>query len=42
VLNLLPELPLNGFHLVLKAQFQFLQANFFQLFVFGEIAFLGE
>jgi hypothetical protein len=39
---LLPKLALDGFHLVLQAQFQLLQAHFFQLFVFAEITFLSE
>jgi hypothetical protein len=38
----LPVLPLDGLHLVLQAKFQLLQPDFFQLFIFGEIAFLGE
>jgi hypothetical protein len=40
--ELLPELPLDGLHLVLQAQFQLLQPDLFQLFVFAEISFLGE
>jgi hypothetical protein len=39
---LLPILPLNGFHLVLETEFQLLQTNLFQLFVFAKISFLGE
>ena len=39
---LLPILALNGLHLVLEAQFQLFQPDFFQLFVFAEITFLGE
>jgi hypothetical protein len=39
---LLPEKTLDGFHLVFQAQFQFLQPDFLQLFVFGEISFFGE
>jgi hypothetical protein len=39
---LLPELPLDGFHLVFEAEFQLFQPNLFQLFVFAEISFLGE
>src|SRR5438094_1447579 len=42
LLCLLPVLPLNGLHLVLETQFQLLQPYFFELFVFGEITFLGE
>src|SRR5215469_3976533 len=38
----LPELPLNGFHLILEAEFQLFEPDFFQLFVVGEIAFLSE
>lgn len=39
---LLLILPLNGRHLVLESQFQLFQPDFFQLFVFGQITFLGE
>ena len=39
---LLPELALNGFHLILEAQLQLLKPGFFQLFVFAEITLLGK
>src|ERR1700722_8441852 len=39
---LLPELALNGFHLIFEAQLQLLKPGFFQLFVFAEITFLGK
>jgi hypothetical protein len=39
---LLPELPLNGLHLVFEPQLQLLEANFLKFFVFAEITFLGE
>src|SRR5208282_2925208 len=38
----LPELALNRLHLVFEAQFQLLEPDFFQLFVFAEITFLSE
>src|SRR5579871_4796380 len=38
----LPILTLDRLHLILEAEFQLLQPDFFQLFVFAEIAFLGE
>jgi hypothetical protein len=39
---MLPILALDGFHLILEAQFQLFQPDFFQLFIFGEISLLGE
>jgi len=33
--ELLPILPLNGLHLVFEPQFQLLEPDFFQLFVFS-------
>src|SRR5579883_2594606 len=42
VLGLLPETPLDQFHLIFQAQLQLLQPDLFQLFVFGEVAFFGE
>src|SRR5689334_3484177 len=39
---LLTVLALNRFHLVFEAEFEFLKADFFELFVFAEVAFLGE
>src|SRR5271155_606117 len=39
---LLPILPLNRLHLVLEPQFQLFKPDFFQLFIFAEITFLGE
>jgi hypothetical protein len=39
--ELLPELPLNGFHLVFEPQLQLLESDFFELFVFAEITLLG-
>ena len=38
----LPILALNGLHLVFQAEFQLLQPDFFQLFIFAEVTFLGE
>src|SRR5262245_47194348 len=40
--ELLPILALNRLHLIFEAQFQLLQTDFFQLFIFAEVAFLGE
>jgi len=39
---MLPILALDRFHLIFQAQFQLLQPDFFQLFIFGEISLLGE
>src|SRR5207247_7446847 len=36
------ELPLNRLHLIFQTKLQLLQPHFFQLFVFGEITFLGK
>jgi hypothetical protein len=35
-------LPLDGFHLIFEPQFKFLQPDFFQFFVIGEIPLVGE
>jgi hypothetical protein len=40
--NVLPILALDGLHLVLEPELQLLQPDFFQLFVVGEISFVGE
>ena len=40
--NVLTILTLNGLHLVLEPELQFLQPDFFQLFVVGEISLVGE
>src|ERR1700741_950009 len=37
-----PILALDGLHLVFQAQFQLFKPDFFQLFIFAEITFLGE
>src|ERR1700694_3537504 len=40
--KLLPELPLNGFHLVFEPELQLFESDFFELFVFAEITLLGQ
>jgi len=42
VLNRFSILPLNRLHLVLEAQFQLLQPDFFQFFVVGKETLVGE
>jgi hypothetical protein len=42
VVVLQPELPLQGLHLVLEAQFELFQANLFDLLILGKKSFLGE
>src|ERR1700677_942581 len=39
---LLPILPLDRLHLVFKPKLQFLEPDFFQLFIFTEVALLGK
>jgi hypothetical protein len=39
---LLPILPFDCLHLVFKTKFQLLEPNFFQFFIFAEVALLGE
>jgi hypothetical protein len=36
------KLPLNGLHLILEPQLEFLKPHLLQLFVFRQVAFLGE
>jgi len=40
--NFCSVLLLDGLHLVLETQLQLFQSDFFQFFVFGEVALLGE
>jgi hypothetical protein len=35
-------LALDGFHLIFEAELQLFQTDFFELFVFAKITFLGE
>ena len=41
-MRLSPVLPLNGLHLIFEPQLELFEADLFQLFVFCQVAFLGE